>query len=111
MALKLTNMKIKTESTGLVSEEGSRLNYGYGLSIYLNDAQLKKLGLTKPLPAGTIVTLEAKGIVESTSERVERKADDDADVVDVSMDVQITDLALEPEGTATNPAEILYKDS
>ena len=85
--------------------------YGYGLEINLDDDQLKKLGLTKPLPAGTVVVIEAKGLVESTRESVETKVGGDADNIDVNMTVQITHLGIEPEGTATNPAEVLYKNS
>lgn len=112
MAMNLKDMKKEPEP---VKENGEidypKNNYGYGLEIHLDDKQLKTLGLTKPLPAGTVIMIEAKGIVESTRESVETKAGGDADNVDVNMSIQITHLGIEPEGTATNPAEILYRNA
>ena len=112
MAMNLKDMKKEPEP---VKENGEidypKPNYGYGLEIHLDDKQLKMLGITKPLPAGAVVMLEAKGIVESTRESVETKAGGDGDNVDMNMSIQITHLGIEEEGEAPNPAEILYRNA
>lgn len=87
---------------------GPMNKYGYGLCLYLDDDQCKKLGLDKALPAGTIVKIEGKAIVESSTDRVGRYKDESSEV---SISLQITDLGVEPEGTASNAAEVLYANS
>ncbi len=82
--------------------------YGYGLQLQLDDEQCKKLGLDRSLPAGTIVKIEAKALVESTGERVARKEEDG---LSVHMSLQITDLGVEPQGTEPHPSELLYTHS
>lgn len=109
MPMDLKNMAIKPKDDVLYDYEGRRPNYGYGLSIHLNDSQIKALGLDSPMKAGTIVMVEAKAIVESTRESVEGNVvNEDGDQTDMSMSLQITDLAVEEEGEAPNAAEILY---
>lgn len=104
--MKTVNMAIepKKDERGLCCDPGSN-KYGYGLTLYLDDDQCKKLGLDKALPAGTIVKIEAQAIVESAGERVPRK---DSDGMNVNMSLQITDLGVEPQGTEPHPAELLY---
>lgn len=113
--MKLNSMATPYKDTGLVSEResGRRPKYGYGLTLHLNDEQLKALGVKKPFPVGTIIMVEAKAMVESTRESVEGRVDDDGDTdyTEVSMSLQITDMAVEAEGKAKNPAEILYTSS
>ena len=113
MALNLKDMKRapRVLKAGEVESDYPESNYGYGLELNLDDKQMKLLGITKPLPAGTLLVIEAKGIVESTRESVETKAGGDSDNVDMNMAIQITNLAVEPEGTATNPADVLYNNS
>lgn len=96
----------KDSDTDCISPSYSRSNFGYGLQLCLDDDQCEALGLKQPLPAGTIVMLQAKAIVVSATQSVEDDGDDKGP--DVSMSIQITDLALEPEGTASDAADILY---
>ena len=112
MALNLKNMASKKAENNDVADSGITSKYGYGLSINLNDEQMKLLGITKPIKAGTAITLEAKAVVESTRESVEGSVDnEDGDNTDMGMSIQITDLALEEAGEVPNPAEILYNKS
>lgn len=110
--MNLKNMAVKSaENNDVATDAGVTSRYGYGLNIRLNDEQMKLLGIPKPIKAGTKIILEAHGIVESTHESVEGKADADADNVDIGMSIQITDLALEEGGETPNPAEVLYTKS
>ncbi len=99
--MKTVSMEISKDELKTYAPDCSPSKYGYGLQLYLNDDQCKKLGLDKALPAGTIVKLEASAIVESATERVERK---DGEGPQVNLSLQITDLCAEPQGTAAHPA-------
>ena len=109
--MKLISMAIKKdekeedEYKGAIAA-GPQSKYGYGLCLYLDDDQCKALGLDRALPSGTLVKIEATGVVESTTERVDR--DKDEETPEVSLNIQITNLAVEPNGTAAHPAELLY---
>ena len=99
--MKLTESEQKEQ--GLCCSPDSKAPaYGWGLQLYLSDDHLKKMGLGK-LEAGQAVTIEAKGIVESSSERVEVK-----DGRNASCTIQITNLGVEAHGELTNAADILY---
>lgn len=112
MAMNLKNMKKSRDEIKSDSEDPIRANYPYGLELYLHDEVMKALGITKPLPVGTTVTIEAKAIVTSTRESVEDSLNDqDGDKVDKSMSVQITDLGIEQTGEESDPAEVLYSTS
>lgn len=110
MALNLKSMKkSREEIKEMGAEDKVRVQYPYGLELYLNDEALKALDMKKPLPVGTTITIEAKAIVTSTRESVENSLrDEDGDKVDKCMSVQITDLGIEQTGEESDPAEVLY---
>lgn len=107
MALDKKELK---EDRASMAGTGPQNKFPYGLCIYLDDDMCQKLDLTKGLPAGTIVKFEGSAIVESSGERIDRDGDEKGDK-EITMSLQITDLGVEPEGTATHPAELLYTNS
>ncbi len=100
----LASMKIDPREYEGCSPSNSQ--YGYGTCISLTDDQCKALGITNALPAGTIVAIEAQGIVESVTECVDK--DSESKAPEIRMSVQITDMYLEPIGTAKDAAKTLY---
>lgn len=85
-------VSMKTE--GEMSPEIHRSEYGYGTEIRLNEDQCKALGITKPLEAGTKVSIEAVAFVKSATQSIGDDADDTAP--EVYMCLQITDLGIKP---------------
>lgn len=83
-------------------------NFGYGLSICLNEDQCEALGITK-MRAGTKVMVQGQGIVTRASESVSDEPDEKGN--DLSLTVQITDLGIQTQGMAKNAAAILYGGS
>lgn len=86
----LVNLKTGTDS--FQDEKGdthTRDDYPWGLCISLDNETLNKLGLTTP-PVGGVVTITAKAMVKSTSER----QDDDGTYR--RAELQITDMAIAP---------------
>jgi len=83
--------------------------YGYGLRIYLSDDQCEALGITKALAAGTQVTIQATAIVVRSSQAVEADGDDAGP--DITLDLQITDMGLQPGQVLRNAAAVLYGDA
>lgn len=71
--------------------------YPYGLTLYLNDETLEKLGI-KTMPAvGSKLQLTATVIVTGTSVRAtqgEKEAGEGAETTDSCVDLQITDMDL-----------------
>lgn len=75
--------------------------YPYGLSIYLDDETLKKLGITTMPDVGSKLTLHAVVEVTGNSQRQTQEGKT------VNMDLQITDMEL--AGTpAADPAQRMY---
>lgn len=70
--------------------------YGYGLRLSLNDDQCEALGIKTPLAAGAVVTIQARAVVTRATQSME--ADNDDKGPDVSLELQITDMALKPGG-------------
>lgn len=107
--MKLTNMALSAdeqdEYSMLCCDEGVN-KYPYGLCLHLDSDQCNKLGLTDQLPVGTIVMVHALAIVQRTSTALEKDGDDKGP--DITMDLQITDMGVEPQGTATDAASRLY---
>ena len=101
--MKLVNMKMDAAE---YTEELLRPNYSYGICLNLSEDQCDLLGIDRALPPGTLLKIEAVGIVERATESLERDADDKGN--DISLSVQITEMGLEPAGTAQNAADILY---
>jgi hypothetical protein len=81
-------------------------NFGYGLSIDLNEAQCEALGITKAMAAGSKVSLQALGIVTSTNERV--TSEPGATGTQLSICIQMTDVGVQQQGKASNAAAILF---
>lgn len=78
-----------------------------GLELYLNDDQCEKLGITKPIPAGTVLSMRALVLVRSVTESMEQDGDDSGN--DVSMCIQVTDMEL--TGAQTKRlSEAMYGD-
>lgn len=96
--MKLTSMKRETES-----ELCCDMNrYGYGLQINLDDDQCEALGISKAMPVGTKVSIQAMGIVNRSGECLE------SDGKGVNVSVQLTDLGMVQQGRASNAAQVLY---
>ena len=72
--------------------------YPYGLRIYLNDDNCEALGVKGPITAGTVLTIAARVVVVGCHDTAEADGDDTGN--DISLDLQITDMAL------GNPASI-----
>lgn len=100
---KLTSMKREAGEVYCCEDQN---RYGYGLQINLDEDQCEALGITKPMRPGSQVSLSAMGIVVRASECLERDGDDKG--TDVQISIQITDLAVTPQGMARNAAEQLY---
>jgi hypothetical protein len=103
---KLIDMKLESDQSypDMVCCGGS--NYPSGLSIWLSEDQCEALGITKALKPGTEVSISAKAIVTTSSESLERDGDDKGN--DVSVSLQITELAATPGGVVRGAAEVLY---
>lgn len=80
--------------------------YPGGLCLYLDEDQCEALGISKALKAGTQITLQAKAIVTSATESLERDGDDPGN--DVSLSLQITDLGVNVGAVVRNAAALLY---
>ncbi|CAB5162313.1 hypothetical protein UFOVP152_19 [uncultured Caudovirales phage] len=103
--MKLVSMATEADDYPEVS---SPSKYGYGLMLRLDEDQCEALGITEALRAGTKVTLQAIGLVTSATESVESDGDDTGP--DVCLSIQITDLGVQAQGTASNAATLLFGD-
>ena len=63
--------------------------------ISLTSDQCEALGISKAMPAGTVVMLRAKAYVAEATERVE--GGDEGEGPDVSLSLQLTDMELAPQ--------------
>lgn len=79
--------------------------YPYGLCLYLDDKTLEKLGFTSMPDVGTKLQLTA--IVEVTSNSQRQNQDGKTS----NMDLQITDMELEPEATPIDAKAFYPKSS
>lgn len=103
MATFLTSMK--TDDTA--PEPMPSNPYGYGLSICLNDDQCEALGITTPPAAGSTVMITGRAFVKSATQSVEDDGDDTR--ADVRLELQITDLAIDPvPAGGANMAQRMY---
>ena len=105
--MKLVSMK-RADDDDMDMVPYSSPNYGYGLSICLNEDQCEALGITKALRAGSKVTVQGMGIVTSSTESVTREAGESGS--DITLTIQLTDMGLQQQGKASNAAAILYGD-
>jgi hypothetical protein len=105
--MKLTSMKREAEHGTAECVPCCGEAYPYGLQLYLSGDACEKLGISKALPPGTQVTIQAKAIVASASESL------CPDGKDVSISLQITDLGVDKAGgmSAAAAAKTLYPDN
>lgn len=88
-----------------VSEDNPQPKYPYGLTIYLSDETLEKLGMTTLPAIGSTMTLTAR--VQVTGVNQNQSTDKDGVTRDVNL--QITDMALGPDTQTSSPADRMYK--
>lgn len=84
-------VSMKTDDSGCMADCTPN-PYGYGLCLRLNDDQCEALGIKAPLAAGAVVTIQARAVVTEATARTEADGDDKGP--DISLGLQITDMAL-----------------
>jgi hypothetical protein len=102
----LVNMKLTPEEAKeadcCASPSDGGPAYPWGLSIYLDDETLAKLGITQLPDVGTRLTLNAIVEVTSNSQRQTQEGKT------VNMDLQITDMELSGTRAEPSAAAVLY---
>ncbi|EOE5319663.1 MULTISPECIES: capsid staple protein [Providencia] len=99
--MKMVNLKISTETfENSKGESETRDEYPYGLTLYLDNETLEKLGATIPDVGESI---ELSGIAKIKSKRTDEREGKKT----TSVDLQITDLAL-GSGDAKSAADVLF---
>lgn len=105
----MVSMKIPNNDS---PEEYTPNPYGYGLCICLTEEQVEALGLDKnPPAAGSTVGIQAIATVRrltQESDPAEEVAEgESASDIDTTLELQITDMEVTPQGGAVN-ATLLY---
>lgn len=106
--LALTKAEAKEES----GVEPYLPKYPYGLTLYLNDETLEKLGMTEMPKVGSVLQLQAMVTVTGTSQRAqqtEKESGEPDETTTSCVDLQITDMDL--QGPAKDMAKSLYSKS
>lgn len=102
----LVNMKLTPEEAkeadGCVAPSDGGPAYPWGLSLYLDDETLAKLGITQLPDVGSRLTLSAIVEVTSNSQRQTQEGKT------VNMDLQITDMELSGTRAEPSAASVLY---
>ena len=102
--LALTKDEAKSEY-GVEPSDDSLPKYPYGLTLYLDDDTLKKLGITDLPKVGTSMPATITVMVTGTSQRATQSSKD-GEQMHTCVDLQITDMDLTmPQKTA---ADVLY---
>ena len=91
----MVSMKMEPEGDG---EE----MYPEELCLEIEGEQLAKLGVTAPMRLGTEVTITARAYVKETSATMVEGG------LEPSVELQITDMSLEPVATVARAATMLY---
>lgn len=99
-SMQLTSDEAKSQMACCSPSDDKGPKYPYGLTIYLDDETLAKLGITDLPDVGTQMTLTATVEVTSNSQRQTQ------DGKTVNMDLQIT--AMELVGDGPSAATVLY---
>ncbi len=87
--MKLINMKQSAEmKSALASQPSDDTSYPYGLKIYLEEDQIKKLGINGLPPVDSDITLSAKGCICGVSEN------EAGNGTRRSITIQLTDMAV-----------------
>ena len=102
----MVNLKQDDGGAMMLESDYRPSQYPYGLCLNLNDDVCEKLGIMVGLAVGTVIALNAKAIVCRSTESIEQDGDDTG--VDVSLEIQITDLEITTGEVLTNPAKELY---
>lgn len=103
----LINMeKPRAKEKDASPEPGDAPRYPYGLQLHLDDEALEKLGL-KALPR---VQDKLRLVAQVSVVSVNEYESTDSDGVTRSVDLQITDMALDAEPESKSLADRLYKD-
>ena len=106
----LVNMKLKPAardlSTPSPAEPSSRPLYPWGLQINLDNDAVEALGLTTLPGVGKTLSLVARVDVTSVSE--DEHMEGTKKRVQRRVSLQITDMALGPDASASKAAEVLY---
>ncbi len=88
--LKITKAEAKKESKAYaISGPGDGERYSYGTRLTLDDAELKKMGITELPAVGTVLMFEAKAKVISSRQSASESSDSR------SIELQITHMDLE----------------
>jgi hypothetical protein len=95
----LVSMKTESGCCDAPSTEA----YGYGLCLDLNDQQCEALGITKPMAAGSVVTISAKAFVRSATESAEEDGEPK-----VRMSLQITDMEVSQSRSSAELASAMF---
>jgi hypothetical protein len=105
----MTNLAMSKDEAkkeyGAEPEDDDLPKYPYGLSIYLDDDTLKKLGITDVPKVGTSMPATITVMVTGTSQRATQSSKD-GEQMSTCVDLQITDMDITiPSKSA---ADVLY---
>lgn len=100
ISMKLSPAEAKTEA----APDPTPPSYPYGLSLYLDEEALGKLGLDDLPKAGAAMAVQAEAVVTSVSSS--QRSDG---TTSRSLNLQITALALGPKTPPKGAAEALYE--
>lgn len=82
-------------------------SYGYGTCLCLNAAQVEALGIMDPIKAGTAIMITARAVVRSSTESTDDVDENDGDN-DITMQLQITDMAIDSGAQQKSLSDALY---
>lgn len=80
-------------------------NYGYGLRLWLDDAQCKALGISTPPPPGSQVTFTGKALVCKSASEL---CDEGKKGNEIECSLQITDMEVKVGAVRKDAATMLY---
>lgn len=100
VSMKTTPKEAKEEAAEAIGSASTQPEYPYGLSISLDDAALKKLGIASAPALGAKMMLTAQVEVCAASSYATQKDSE------TNVTLQITDMAL--EGAGPSAADRLY---
>lgn len=108
----LTSMALTgRDKNDLLADDVTVPKFPFGLTIHLHQEELEKLGLTELPRAGQKLFLQADVVVESVSESESVDLDDGGkSEKDRSMNLQITDMALDMNVEASQAERIFGKE-
>jgi hypothetical protein len=102
--LAMTKEEAKSEY-GVEPDDDSLPKYPYGLTLYLDDDTLKKLGITDLPKVGTSMPATVTVMVTGTSQRATQSSKD-GEQMRTCVDLQITDMDIAMP--AKSAADVLY---